>query len=254
MGPKGEALPCGRLPAFVWLAPESLAHGYSASYLVNGKLPTAMVRAGLAMFCFDPIGTGMRLTEATRFYERYPRWSLLGKMVHDARRAIDSLLQIPAIDPARIFLVGFGSGGTAALFAAALDQRVAGVASVCGFTPMRSDTAERPTGGLARYAIREGGGLLPRLGFFVGEERRIPIDYDEILAAVAPRPLICITPTRDREANSSDVGATLDSVAGIYDQLGASRQFIRHTPVDHRRFGPEIQQTLYAELRRIAGM
>ena len=100
MGPKGEALPSGRLPAFVWLAPESLAHGYSASYLGTGKLPTAMGRAGLAMFCFDPIGTGMRLTEATRFYERYPRWSLLGKMVHDARRAIDSLLQIPAIDPA----------------------------------------------------------------------------------------------------------------------------------------------------------
>ena len=33
------------------------------------------------IFAFDQIGFGTRVLDARRFYERYPRWSLMGKMV-----------------------------------------------------------------------------------------------------------------------------------------------------------------------------
>jgi dienelactone hydrolase len=55
------------------------------------------------------------------------------------------------IDPKRIYVAGFALGGTVALHAAALDRRIAGVASFAGFTPMRNDSpgeARRVLGGL----------------------------------------------------------------------------------------------------------
>ena len=42
------------------------------------------------------------------------------------------------------------------------------VASVAGFTPMRTDSADRGTGGLARLASMHA--LAPRLGLYVGDE------------------------------------------------------------------------------------
>jgi dienelactone hydrolase len=58
--------------------------------------------------------------------------------------------RIPYIDPKRIYVAGFALGGTVALHAAALDDRIAGVASFAGFTPFRSDSLDKPTGGIRR--------------------------------------------------------------------------------------------------------
>ena len=41
-------------------------------------------------------------------------------------------------------------GGTVALHAAALDSRIKGVASFAGFTPLRTDSLDKPTGGISR--------------------------------------------------------------------------------------------------------
>ena len=78
-----------------------------------------------------------RLHEAQRFYDRYPRWSRLGKMVRDVRSAVDlltlaglpegagrpedKLKDMPPIDAGRIYLLGYSLGGTVALHAAALE-------------------------------------------------------------------------------------------------------------------------------------
>ncbi|MCZ7643695.1 MAG: acetylxylan esterase [Planctomycetota bacterium] len=242
-----------KLPLAVWLQPESVASGYSAAYTRGERLPAPLARAGFAVLAFDAIGNGGRIQEGARFYERYPRWSLLGKQVHDARRAVDAARELEGVDPERIFLVGFGLGGMAALLAGALDQRVAGVASACGFSPFRAERPAAPSGGLARYALWDAGGLLPRLGRFAGEPSRVPIDFDEILALLAPRPLLCVTPRFDREADFEAVQCALDRAAGIYALYGAGPKLWRHAPDDHRRYGPELQAPLHAALRRAAG-
>ena len=87
------------------------------------------------MLAFDPIATGSRQEERHDFYDRYPRWSLMGKMVLDSRHAIDAALANPDVDPKRISLVGFGMGGMVATLTAALDERVGAVVSVSGWTP-----------------------------------------------------------------------------------------------------------------------
>lgn len=51
-------------------------------------------------------------------------YSLLGRRVHDVLRALALLAERPEVDPERLGIVGQGSGGLWALFAAALDGRV----------------------------------------------------------------------------------------------------------------------------------
>jgi pimeloyl-ACP methyl ester carboxylesterase len=246
-----------KLPAAVWLHPDSVPAGYSGAYMIGDRHPAPLAKAGFVAIAFDQIGNGGRLHECTRFYERYPKWSLAGKMVRDALSAVAAARDLPYVDPEKVFLVGFGVGGMIAAFAAALDSHIAGAAIVSGFTPMRTDTAARPTGGIARYCLWQGSGLLPRLGFFArsdADARRIPIDFDEILASIAPRPLLCVTPRLDREVNHGDVIEALASVEKVYALHGAKASYWHSAPPDHRRFSMDIQKDLYAKLRRAAGL
>src|SRR5262245_58203680 len=102
-----------------------------------------MAQAGYAVLAYDQSFFGGRQDEAAPFFDRYPHWSHLGRLVDDARAAIDALQKDPQIDPDKIYLVGYGVGGTVALHTAALDSRVKGVVSICGFTPMRTDTPDK---------------------------------------------------------------------------------------------------------------
>jgi dienelactone hydrolase len=227
-----------RLPVFVWLHPVSVSHGYVAGYH-RGEAPhLALTRSGYAVFAFDQIGNGSRLEEARHFYDRYPRWSLLGKTVTDARAAITVLRQHPRVDPDQIFLVGYGTGALAALATGALDERAAGVMAIGGLTPMRMDTADGGTGGIARWS--HGLPLLPRLGPFVGEERRIPCDWHEVMALVAPRPLLVITPGIDYQSRFEYLQLAVQEARGAYALLGNPAGLVFQRTTDYHHFAPEL--------------
>ena len=49
--------------------------------------------------------------------------------------------------------------------------------------------------------------LQPRLGLFQGNEKNIPYDYDAVFELIMPRPLLLVTPKRNRFA---DQGAIVD--------------------------------------------
>jgi pimeloyl-ACP methyl ester carboxylesterase len=149
------------------------------------------------------------------------------------RLPIDALEKDSLVDPQRIDLFGYSLGGTVGLYAAALDPRVKGVVSICGFTPMRTDTAGRGAGGVARYSHERG--LIPRLGFFVGQEARIPYDFDELLGAIAPRPVLVMQPALDRDASVADVRAAVEQARKVYSLYGATEKLALHQPWDYNR-------------------
>lgn len=236
-------------PAILWLPPLSLSNGYGAGYRRGEQPYLSLARQGYVLFAFDPIGMGRRIEEGERFYERHPRWSLLGKMVHDARRAVDALGGLPFVDPARIFAVGFGLGGAVTLFLAALDERVAGAASVCGFTPLRLDIPDNGTGGLRRWSHDLA--LMPRLGFFLGHEGRLPFDFHEVLALIAPRPALVVSPQLDREATPADVRACVAAARPVYERYPAGERLTLEEPEDYNRFGPEMQALMHRWLATV---
>ena len=187
----------GKLPVVIWLHSFSYATGYSRYARVPFEELTGR---GYAVLAFDQIGFGTRGEHAREFYRRYPNWSLLGKMVADTRAAISAVAALDEIDASRIFLVGYSLGGKVAVWTASLDSRVKAIVSIAGITPLRETLADGPIEGIRQYSHLHG--LLPRFGFFLNSPRTLPVDYDDLLRAAAPRRVLLIAPELDRYADT----------------------------------------------------
>jgi pimeloyl-ACP methyl ester carboxylesterase len=231
-----------RLPTVIWLHGYSYPLGYMWVYHTDLHPILALVHAGYAVLAFDQSGFGSRMSESGPFYDRYPHWSQMGRMVEDARAAIDALEKDRLVDPQRIYLFGYSMGGAVGVYTAALDARVKGLVSICGFTPMRSDTAARGTGGVARYSHERG--LIPRLGFFVGHEDQIPYDYPELLGVLAPRPVLVVEPQWDRDATPADVKTAVEQAKKVYALYGSAARLELQEPWDYNRLPTATQDEI----------
>jgi cephalosporin-C deacetylase-like acetyl esterase len=233
-----------KLPVVIYLHEYDYSKGFS-SYNPHQveSLFQDMVEKGYAVFSFDMLGFGNRIEEGKRFYYRYPHWSKMGKMVVDVKGAVEALTNLDFIDSSRIFVIGYSLGAAVGLYAAALDERIAGVVSVAGFSPMRLNTSDKGTEGIKAYSHLHG--LLPRLGFFVGNEARIPYDFHEILACIAPRPILVIAPVLDKDAILRDVTYCVNEARKIYSLYGAPRNIQIFSPDDYNRFSQEMHERTY---------
>ncbi|MCA9261468.1 MAG: alpha/beta hydrolase, partial [Planctomycetales bacterium] len=202
------------------------------------------------VLAFDQTGFGSRMDETRSFYDRYPQWSRMGRMVQDVSAAIDVLQAEPQVDPRHIYLFGYGLGGDVALHAAALDPDIDGLVSIAGFTPMRSDFASVGSGGLAMRS--KFCNLNPRLGLLVGREAQTPYDYHELLAAIAPRPALVVSPKFARNANPRDIRAAVDAAQDVYSLHNAKERLRLVEPADYARLSATMQDDAIAWLHHLA--
>lgn len=243
-------------PVVIWLHPYSYHSGYNEGYGVEETtVYHRLAKEGYIVLAFDQCGFGLRLLEGRDFYEGNPRWSKLGRMVYDVRSAVDFLVdghgrskdKLPSIDKAQIHLLGFALGGNVALHAAALDDRISSVASFGGFTPLRTDTDFKRTGGIRR--LWELHSLQPRLGLFQGREETIPYDYEDLFALIAPRPCFVSAPMRDRDADAADLAKCRQQTVAYWPANLSSKQFEWQTPDDINRFQKDQQMEYLLWLR-----
>jgi pimeloyl-ACP methyl ester carboxylesterase len=226
-------------PVVVWLHPYAYTTGYSRDVQA---VFASLVQKGFAVLAFDQIGFGTRVRDARNFYRRYPKWSLLGKMVADTCAAVDAAAALDQVDASRIYLAGYALGAKVGLITAAFDKKIKGVAAVCGVDPLRLSTAGKGTEGVRHYSHLHG--LLPRLGAFVGQEERLPFDFDEVLAAIAPREVLVIAPSLDRYAPVADVQGLIEQAKGIYASLGNPNALQLQTPLAFNSFTPAMQESV----------
>ena len=128
-----------------------------------------------------------------------------------------------------------------ALLTAALDDRLAGVIAASAFTPLRSSKQNDGTEGVLHYSHLHG--LAPRLGEFAGRETRIPIDYDEILAAIQA-PMYLRAPALDRYAIPAHVRAAVLSAKKNGARIELSE------PLDFNRFPVAAQREAWNWLEK----
>ena len=233
-------------PVVIYLHEYDYSKGFNSHHQVE-SLFQSMVDKGFAVFSYDMLGFGNRIEEGTHFYNRYPHWSKMGKMVVDVKGAVEALVNFDFIDSTKIYVAGYSLGAEVGLYSAVLDERIAGVISVAGFTPMRLNTPDRGTEGIKAYSHLHG--LLPRLGFFVGNESRIPYDYHEVLACIAPRPVLIIAPVMDKDAHLQDVQECVEQARKIYDLYAASDKIQIFSPDDYNRLSPEMREKTYEWLQ-----
>ncbi len=230
----------GPLTPVLWMHPFSHSYGPAGAYMVGPQIFHALALQGYAVLTWTQLGCGLRAEEGRDFYRRYPGWSKMGKMVRDAQAAIDLVTQgrlapaavtgreafdFPDLDGSRLTLLGYSLGGLAALLTAAVEPRVAAVASFCGAVPFRQHRLDPARGAMQRFWQLTD--LLPRLGLFAGRESEGPVGLEDLLEAIAPRPCLLVAPRHDREIEADAVAAAA---------AGAPPGLTLLTPDDYNRF------------------
>ena len=249
--PKGRKDGKTKIPGVLWLPTDSIPGGYTIPYKRGDYAYRNIARAGYAVFCYDPIGTGRRIPEVHGFYDRYPNWSVLGKMVRDARAALDAMGHLPYIDGNNITVLGYAQGALVAAHLAAMDDRPASFVLVAPPLPYRLDTDINETGGILRWS--KDSMLLPALGLFAGKETRIPYDLDELLAVAAPKPLILVHPKHDRFAPAAPFKVFADSVAARYKDMGKPENLGILEPNTYNQFNEDVQKEVIAAMKSNSG-
>ncbi|GAA4431559.1 hypothetical protein GCM10023091_02430 [Ravibacter arvi] len=227
------------LPVLIYLHEYDYSKGFGAMGRDHeiSSFFAKMVAQGYAVFSYDMIGMGNRIEEGTRFYDRYPKWSKMGKMVADVTGAVDALTRMDLLDPKRVYVGGYALGGTVGLLAAALDERIAGAVSVSGITPLASGQM------LRHYSHLHG--LMPRLGL----QARAPFDFDEVLAMIAPRPVLAVTPRFDKDNAGADLENCLERAGRVYAAHGKETELSVFVPDDYNRFSKENQEKVLEWLK-----
>ncbi len=234
----------------IWLHPWNYSHGSNESYGVErGGLPVywRLAQEGYIVVAYDQFGFGDHLLDAVDFYKKHPHWSKLGRAVYDVQKVVDFLVDgkgitleaVPQTDPSKIYICGFAYGGMVGLYATALDNRIAGIASFSGFTPMRTDSNDQPTGGIQQYY--QWHAIVPKLGLFNGKESKIPYDYDDVIKMISPRNCMIYAPMQDRFANADDIQECVGKVKNAWN---GSSDFVFKKPDDFCRFQKDQQDVV----------
>ncbi|MBM4037184.1 MAG: alpha/beta fold hydrolase [Planctomycetes bacterium] len=162
------------------------------------------------------------------------------KGIWNHMRAVDLLQSLPEVDPARIGCIGHSLGGHNTLFLAAFDERVKVAVTSCGFNSF-----------LKYYGGNLGGwshaGYMPRIASVYGKDaRKMPFDFTEVLAAIAPRPVFINAPTKDDNFELSGVHDCIRAAAPVYELLGAEEGIAAMHPDCGHGFPPEARRAAYA--------
>jgi len=181
-------------------------------------------------------------------------WPNLGKLGYDSgtmkaiwdnSRGLDLLTSLDFVDSSRGFgAIGHSLGGHNAIYTAVLDERITVVASSCGF-----DSYLHYMDGNERVWYFDKGWCqiryMPRMSDFRGRLESIPFDFQELLGALAPRPLFVNAPLHDSNFRWKSVDECAAAAAPVYKLLGAEgRISIKHPDSDHN-FPDEMRQAAY---------
>mgnify|MGYP001122388247 CR=1 FL=1 len=120
------------------------------------------------------------------------------KAIFNHIRCVDFLQARPDVDPERIGVIGHSLGGHSAMYVAAFDARIKVVVSSCGWTPNRyynnynEEMRKKMGGRLWGYAQERYSPLA--LTRYKLQLEKMPFDFDDVIAAIAPRPFFASSP------------------------------------------------------------
>jgi dienelactone hydrolase len=135
------------------------------------------------------------------------------KAIWDNIRGVDLLQSLPEVADGRIGALGHSLGGHNTLFTAAFEPRLKAVISNCGFTAFGKYYGGNLTGWTGeRY--------MPRIRTLFPTPARMPFDFHEVVAAIAPRAVLASAPVRDGNFEVSGVRDVIAAAAPVYRLLG----------------------------------
>ena len=170
------------------------------------------------------------------------------KAIFNHIRCVDLLSSLPYVDPERIGVIGHSLGGHNAIFAGAFDQRLKVIVSSCGWTLM--DYYNIGEKGSQRYGGRLGPWAQERYMPLLREKfnldaSNIPFDFDEVIAALAPRHFFSNSPLKDSNFDVAGVRQGIASAREVYTFLGAAEKLHVHYPDAGHDFPADVRLAAY---------
>ena len=183
-----------------------------------------------------------------------PDWRALGyqsgtmKAIWDNIRALDYLESLPFVQPGKFAAVGHSLGGHNAMFVGAFDPRLKVVVSSCGWTLM--DYYNIGEEGSKRYGGRLGPWAQDRYMPLLREKFNldgdmIPFDFDEVIAAIAPRHFFSNSPVNDANFDVEGVKKGVASAKKVYALLGAEENLRVYYPDAGHDFPTDVRLKAY---------
>lgn len=173
---------------------------------------------------------------------KYDSATMKGIVNH--RRGVDVLQTLPFVDAEAIGVIGHSLGGHNALFLAMFDARVKAVVSSCGFNVF----AKHNRGNVSAWSSRY---YMPRIKSVYGDvPAKIPFDFTEVLAALAPRAVFVNAPLHDApDFEVSGVRDCFTAALPVYREVfqAGDRLAVRYPDAGHA-FPAAERQAAYAFL------
>ncbi len=166
------------------------------------------------------------------------------KAIWNNLRAIDLLCSLDAVDPARIGVIGHSLGGHNAIFTACFDSRIKAVVSSCGFNAFPSYYQ----GNIAGWSHK---GYMPRLRDHYGLDlKKVPFDFSELIAALAPRAFFTSSPLHDANFAVDGVRVCISAAKPVYGLHHAADHLVALFPDSEHSFPKPARLEAYRFLDR----
>ncbi len=161
------------------------------------------------------------------------------KGIFNHMRCVDLLQSLPEVDPKRIGAIGHSLGGHNAMFVGVFDTRISVIVSSCGWTPFHDYYGGKIDGWTSdRY--------MPSLKTSYNlDPDRVPFDFYEVVAALAPRSFFSSSPLRDSNFDVRGVKKAIPKAREIYKLIGQADALQLRTPDFEHDFPVEIRQEAY---------
>lgn len=177
--------------------------------------------------------------------DRYESATMKGIFNH--MRGVDLLVAREEVDPERIGVIGHSLGGHNAIFVGVFDERLKVIVTSCGWTPFHDYYG----GKLAGWAQDR---YMPRLRTHYGlDPDRVPFDFYELVAALAPRFFFTNSPLGDDNFAVEGVKKAMPEVRKIYDLFRAGERLVAKYPEAGHDFPPAVRREAYEFIDRALG-
>lgn len=240
----------GRAPAMLCLHPtyddgKDIVVGISGS--PNRNYAQELAERGYVTLAPDYPGFGEYKAQRKALYEHgYESCTMKGIWNH--MRCVDLLQSLPEVDLHRIGCIGHSLGGHNSLFLGVFDPRVKVLVTSCGFNAF----AKYYNGDLTGWTHD---GYMPKIATVYGKDpARMPFDFPQILAALAPRPVFVNAPLNDANFEVSGVRDCVDAARPVYALYGAENALEAVHPDCEHDFPDEARFPAYEFMDRAFGI